>query len=141
MKKKRKKDQGAGLSTTTMVDVLFILLIFFVLVSTIKKDTINVKAAKVNKNKQSQQNKKTVRHVVTITGKNEIYLDGKPVKDPRQLRTSLDGIKKDTPKDTTPMILLRPDAGSKSAKLIEIFAILNEIGLSENVQVEVDSSE
>ena len=139
MKKKSKKDQGSGLSTTTMVDVLFILLIFFVLVSTIKKDAIQVKATKVNKNQQSQQNKKTVQHVVTISDKNEIYLNGKPVKDPRQLRTSLDNIKKDTPKDTTPVILLRPDAGSKSAKLIEIFALLNEIGLSENVQVEVDS--
>ena len=137
--KKKKKSQHPGLSTTTMVDMLFILLIFFVMVSTIRKDSIDIKSAKVKKDQQSasDENKKTEKHVLTIDGKNQIFIDGKEVKH-AELQTMLGQIKEKVAKDTTPVIVLRPDALSKSSRLIEIFAILNEVGLSENVQIEVE---
>lgn len=135
---KKKKNPNTGLNTTVMTDVLFILLIFFVLVSTVKKDSLQIKAAKVDRQPQQKSNTKTEQHVVTIDEKNNIFVNGKAV-DIQNLSSELGQIKQKTPSDTTPAILLRPDAGSNSAKLIEIFAALNQVGLTENVQIEVDS--
>ncbi len=137
---KKKKSTNTSLNTTVMTDVLFILLTFFVLVSTVKKDSIEINATKVDKQADSQkQQKKSEQHVVTIDGENKIFVNGQEIKDLETLQTTLDNIKKKTPDDTLPAILLRPDAKSNSAKLIEIFATLNKVGLTENVQIEVDA--
>lgn len=136
---KKKKSANTALNTTVMTDVLFILLIFFVLVSTVKKDTIDIKAAKVEKQPQQKSQQKTEEHVVTIDAKNQIFLDGKAIQELQELSGAFDQIKQKIPDGTTPAILLRPDAGSNSATLIDIFSALNKVGLTENVQIEVDS--
>ena len=137
--KNEKKKHNPGLSTTTMVDVLFILLIFFVLVSTIKKDSIDIKAAKVNKdNESSNDDKKKEEHVVTVDSKNNVFIDGKQLNSSDELKSELTTVKEKIPKDMIPVIVLRPDAGSQSSKLIEIFGVLNEVGLADNVQIEVE---
>ena len=138
MKKKQKKSYSSGLSTTIMVDVLFILLIFFILVSTVKKDSIRIKSTKVARQKQAQLHKKKKQHVLTIDKKNRIFINNKRVENSTQLQAALGNIKAKTPQDTIPVILLRPDAGSSSSRLIEILAALNKVGLSEHVQVEVE---
>ncbi len=138
--KKKKSSSNTVLNTTVMTDVLFILLTFFVLVSTVKKDAIQVQAAKVDKQPNPQEmQKKTEQYVLTIDQKNQIYLNGKPVENPEALQAALNTIKEKSGTEVIPAILLRPDAGSNSSKLIEIFAALNKVGLTENVQIEVES--
>ena len=89
-KKKDKKKYEIGLSTTTMVDVLFILLIFFVLVSTVKKDNIQINAAKVQKQvQQNMPNKAKQEYVLTIDKENKIYLNGKSVETEENLEQTL----------------------------------------------------
>ena len=140
--KKKKKNYSQGLSTTIMVDVLFILLIFFVMVSTIKKDSISIKTAKVKKQEQTTKiKKKTKQYVLSVNKKNKIFVDNKLVKPGKELEKILINIKQTTPKNTIPVILLRPDASSSSSKLIEIFAALNVAKLSENVKIEIESEE
>jgi len=68
--KKKKSSSNTVLNTTVMTDVLFILLTFFVLVSTVKKDAIQVQAAKVDKQPNPQEmQKKTEQYVLTIDQK------------------------------------------------------------------------
>jgi biopolymer transport protein ExbD len=138
--KKPKKTYESGLSTTTMVDVLFILLIFFVLVSTVKKDSIQINAAKVDKqNPTKSQSKPTEEHVLTIDKDNKIYFNGKSMSDDKNLEQALEEIKANLKENSLPAIMLRPDADSRSTRLIEIFAIIGKVGLSEYVQIEVES--
>lgn len=136
-KKKRKNE--VNFCSTSMVDLMFTMFIFFILVSTIKKDSIDIKAAKVNKSSQSSSsNQKTEKHVITIDGKNQIFVNGKRIEE-AELRSALTEVKDKMPADTVPVIILRPDASSQSVKLIEIFAVLNEVGLNQKVQCEVES--
>ncbi|WP_372366597.1 biopolymer transporter ExbD [Candidatus Uabimicrobium sp. HlEnr_7] len=127
------------MSTEMMVDVLFILLIFFILISNIKKDSVKIKTAKVDKQKSAGSDKKTKEHVLTIDKKNIIYFNGKKIS-MKKLLTSLKKAKKETPKEFVPVIMLRTDANSSSGKLLEVFLHLNQAGLSDNVQCEVDNN-
>ena len=139
-KKKDKKKYEIGLSTTTMVDVLFILLIFFVLVSTVKKDNIQINAAKVQKQvQQNMPNKAKQEYVLTIDKENKIYLNGKSVETEENLEQTLEQLKQNQDPDKIPVIVLRPDANSTSNRLIEIFAVLGKVGLSDYVKIEVES--
>ncbi|MEX2668075.1 ExbD/TolR family protein [Candidatus Uabimicrobium amorphum] len=141
MRKKRRHRQAqeqAGMSTEMMVDVLFILLIFFILISNIKKDSVKIKAAKVDKQKSAGSDKKTKEYVLTIDKKNNIYFNNKKIS-MKELLASLKKAKKDTPKDHNPVIMLRTDASSSSGNLLEVFLYLDQAGLSDNVQCEIDS--
>ena len=136
MKKGSKKSHEVGLQSSMMTDLVFTLFIFFILVSTLKKDSVEIKAAKASKTSASSA-KKTEQHTISMDSKNQIYVDGKLVKT-TELRTVLQEIKNKLPQDAKPAILLRPDANSQSAQLIEILGALNETGLNEAVECEVE---
>lgn len=141
MKKKRRhrrKQEQAGMSTEMMVDVLFILLIFFILISNIKKDSVKIQAAKVDKQKSAGSDKKTKEYVLTIDKQNNIYFNNQKIS-LKELLDSLKKAKKDTPKDHDPVIMLRTDASSSSGNLLEVFLYLDQAGLADNVQCEVDN--
>ncbi len=141
MKKRKKENQYEGLSTTMMVDVLFILLIFFILISSIKKDHIKIQAAKVDKQAaQKKDNKKAVEYVLTVSKENKMYLDGEEISS-AQLKQAFQKIRQENQKETVPAITLRTDATSSSGKLIEIFSALTVAGLSDNARIEVDAKE
>lgn len=141
MRKKRRKNGPSGMSTEMMVDVLFILLIFFILISSIKKnrDNIKIKAAKINKEKNTAAPKKTKEHILTIDKKNNIFFENEKISF-EQLLDLLKKAKKNTPVDYTPLITLRTDAGSSSGQLLKIFVYLNQAGLADNVQCEISTS-
>lgn len=140
MRKRKKKKYDVGISNSMMVDVLFILLIFFILVSNVKKDNIKVKATKVDKNAVSKdkKNTKVQKHVVSINAKNQIFIDNQEVKED-QISNLLKTMKEKLPPKTEIEVLLRPDANSNSSKLTTVLALLNSAGLGERIKLEVDT--
>ncbi len=138
MSKTKKRQREVGLQSAMMTDLVFTLFIFFILVSTIKKDAIAIQAAKAHNKTTQASNQKTEKHVVTVDGKDQVYVDGKKIP-LENLPEVLREIKSKLPKDTTPVITLRPDANSRSFKLIEIMDALNGAGMSDRVECEVEA--
>lgn len=139
MKKDKKKKQEIGLSTTVMVDVLFILLTFFILVSTIKKDNITVTPTKVKKAPDRQDQKQPHEQIViTIDAKDQVYLNGEAVGD-EQLREKLSHMKRNTPKDAKIEVVFRTDGNSRNRKTTQVLGVLSEQQLIDNLQWEAES--
>jgi len=137
--KKKKKNQEVGLQSAMMTDLVFTLFIFFILVSTIKKDAMEIKAPKVQKQATSSSSKSQYKFTITLDKKDLIYVDGKKV-DSQNLLSVFQDIKKKLPPDTGVSITLRADADSKTSRLLEVWAVLNGAGLGESqLECEVES--
>lgn len=138
MSKAKKRQREVGLQSAMMTDLVFTLFIFFILVSTIKKDAISIQAAKAKNKSSPVANQKTEKHVVTVDGKDQIYVDGRQIS-LENLPAVLRELKGKLAKDTVAVITLRPDANSRSSKLIEVIDALNGAGLSERLECEVEA--
>lgn len=136
MDKKKRKRTDVGLSSTMMVDVLFILLIFFILVSTIKKDSIKVKAPQVPGKADSSKASQQRQYFIKIDNKQQIYLDGKQMS-AETLRRELTTIKGKRDNKKEPVAVLIPDQKLPSGKLFEIFLICQQAGIKFQMQGEV----
>ncbi|NUM34876.1 MAG: biopolymer transporter ExbD [Candidatus Brocadiae bacterium] len=137
--KKKKQNQDVGLQSAMMTDLVFTLFIFFILVSTIKKDAMEIKAPKVQKQSTSSSSKSQHKFTITLDKKDEIYVDGKKV-DSQSLLAVFQEIKKKLPPDAAVSITLRADSDSKTSKLLEVWSVLNGAGLGESqLECEVES--
>ena len=138
--KKAKKNHEVGLQSAMMTDLVFNLFIFFILVFTIKKDSMQIKTPKVQKQESSSSTPKSQhKFTITLDKKDEIYIDGKKV-DAQNLMSVLQEIKKKLPADTGVTITLRADADSKTSKLLEVWATLSGAGLGDSqLECEVES--
>ncbi len=139
MKKSKKQGKEVGLQSAMMTDLVFTLFIFFILVSTIKKDAMEIKAPKVQKQASSSNTKNQHKFTITLDKQDQIYVDGKKV-DSQNLLAVFQEIKQKLPPDTGVSITLRADADSKTSRLLEVWAVLNGAGLGESqLQCEIES--
>lgn len=81
---------GVGLNTTVMVDVLFILLIFFIIVSRIRTSSIDVEVPKVARKAPPKfEARRQVKKLnVLVTADDRIFVQGRSV-GPEQLQQRL----------------------------------------------------
>lgn len=140
MKKKDrdKKKNEVGLSSTMMVDVLFILLIFFVLVSTIKKDSIAINPPKVQANAEPHEQKQRQQIVISIDSEGRIFVNNEQAKTDQELSNVLANIKRNIADNSELCVTLRADANSKNGKTAEVLVALTEHQLIDNLQWEIE---
>ena len=113
---------GAVLEIAPLVDIVFILLIFFLLTATYVKNPhldINLPQASLNK---SADNKKDIE--IGIKGDGEIRYDNKPIS-----LEALEGVlRAEYAAGTDDVIVIRADKSSRHGRVVEIMDLAKRIG-------------
>ena len=115
---------GVGVNLTPMIDILFILLIFFVVTSSF------VKEAGIEVNRPSAQTavrKERGNIIIAITKGGEIWLDKRRI-DRRAVRSYIERLHAENPKGG---LVVQADRGAKYEKLEAVLAAARAAGLTE----------
>jgi len=108
---RRREEQEVNL--TPMLDVVFIMLIFFIVTASF------VKEAGIDVHRQqavSAEFKETANVVVAITESGQIWIDGRPV-DVRAVRANIERLHAENPKGT---VVIQADAHSENGLLVQV---------------------
>ena len=134
-----RKRVAVGLDTTVMVDVLFILLIFFIVVSQIRTSQIDLELPRVDEAvaREAPQSPESSPLLLSITRSGELRLDGRPISSIRALRSELGRQVGRNEVNSRRPVLVRTDEGARSGTLVEVLGALSEAGL-ETVRFDVD---
>ncbi|MEK7486357.1 MAG: biopolymer transporter ExbD [Planctomycetota bacterium] len=132
--KRVRKEEPVGMQMTSFVDVLFILLTFFIMVSQVKSSTVHVKLPEVQGNKSEAPSPKSSRIVtITLDQGSKLYL-GNDVIDLENLKRQLSEIWSTDGKNTS--INIRADDISKSGMFVNILNCVQEVGFQ---QIEIST--
>ncbi len=120
--KKVGNEDEAAIDITPMLDVVFILLIFFIVTATfIKEAGIDVNRP----NAATAVKKEKANILIAITAKNEIWIDRRKV-DIRSVRPNIERLHAENPKGT---VVIQADRESKTDTLIQVMDAAREAGV------------
>lgn len=102
-------DQAGAIDLTPMLDVVFIMLIFFIVTATFIKET----GVEVDRPDATTAEKKDASILIAITNDDEIWIDKKEV-DPRGVRAQIERLLADNPNGS---VVIQADAEA-SVKLL-----------------------
>tara|TARA_Y100001934_G_scaffold232892_1_gene282044 strand:- start:2248 stop:2649 length:402 start_codon:yes stop_codon:yes gene_type:complete len=109
---------------TPMLDVVFIMLIFFIVTATFIKET----GVEVNRpDTQTAEMKKYVSLLVAVAPDSSIWIDKKKV-DVRNVRPIIEQLHSENPKGG---LVIQADMKSKTEKVLEIMAAARQIGIKQ----------
>ncbi len=123
----RKKDES-NVDLTPMLDVVFILLIFFVVTATFLSETAIDAASNENNETPPEQDDDKKNILVELTANNEIILNGEP----RpiivgQIRSNIDRLKAENPAAS---LILRPHIRSNVETLVLVMDSARQAGIA-----------
>lgn len=124
MKRRGQSDEDADINLTPMLDVVFIMLIFFIVTATF------IKQAGIQVNRPdalTAEQKPTVSMLVAISPNGEIWIDKKRV-DPAAVRAHLEKLRSENPKGG---LVIQADAQSTNEKLMAVLNAARAAGLRE----------
>lgn len=125
------KEEESEINLTPMLDVVFIMLIFFIVTATFIKET----GVEVNRpDTKTAELKKTVSLLVGVAPDNGIWIDKKRV-DIRNVRPMMERLHAENPKGG---LVIQADSDSKVEKVLAIMEAARNIGIN---QVAVASEE
>ena len=117
-------DDKADINLTPMLDVVFIMLIFFIVTATfIKQAGIEV----TRPGAQTAQKKPTVSVLVAISEKGEIWIDKKRV-DSTAVRAQIEKIHAENPKGS---LVVQADRGARAEQLMIVLSAARAAGLKD----------
>jgi biopolymer transport protein ExbD len=125
----RKKTDDTNIDLTPMLDVVFILLIFFVVTATFLSETA-VEAASSDSNDSAEQppdeDKKNI--LFEIGSNNEIVLNGNPRPIiATQIRSNIDQLKAENPSAS---VIIQPNRASDVSTLVMIMDAARQAGMA-----------
>ena len=119
-----RSDEESDINLTPMLDVVFIMLIFFIVTATfIKQAGIEVMRPEA----LTAEQKPTVSVLVAIGETGEIWIDKQKV-DPTAVRAHIERLHAENPKGG---LVVQADRGAKSEKLMAVLAAARAAGLTE----------
>ncbi len=131
MRKPSQQQEEKVADLTPMLDVVFIMLIFFIVTATFIKET----GVEVNRpDTQTAELKKTVSLLVGVGADNSIWIDKKRV-DIRNVRPIMERLHAENPKGG---LVIQADSASKVDKVLTIMDAARTIGIA---QVAIASEE
>ncbi len=114
MKRRRKSEDQADIDMTPMLDIVFIMLIFFIVTATFTKESgIDLSRPDTNEQQQKQEKKSIV---IQISGSDGIFIDGRRI-DLRAVRANVERMHAENP-DAPAVILAEP--GAHNGTLVEV---------------------
>jgi biopolymer transport protein ExbD len=130
-------DAMGGIDITPMVDVIFILLVFFLCVSQLKTGRLKIKVPATEKTAATEEPGDTQRKSISV----EVGQDGtisiaqRPCQDLTEVRKVIDELIQKQGKDQP--ILFRGDKRANYGRALQVLALINNAGL-EKVEFEVE---
>ena len=119
-----RSDEESDINLTPMLDVVFIMLIFFIVTATfIKQAGIEV----IRPEALTAEQKPTVSVLVAIGENGDIWIDKQKV-DPTAVRAHIERLHAENPKGG---LVVQADRGAKSEKLMAVLAAARAAGLTE----------
>jgi biopolymer transport protein ExbD len=117
-------DEDADINLTPMLDVVFIMLIFFIVTATfIKQAGIDV----LRPEALTAEQKPTVSMLIAISSNGDIWIDKKRV-DPAAVRAHIEKLHSENPKGG---LVIQADKYSKNEKLMAVLGAARAAGLQE----------
>jgi len=108
-------EQELDINITPLIDIIFLLLIFFMLTTTFdNKQKISVNLPSASKKQQTQTKDKATE--ITITSDSTIYVESKKLK----LKELEELLKKTVSNNSESAVIVRADGEVKHAKIVEI---------------------
>ena len=124
MRRPMKQEEEKVADLTPMLDVVFIMLIFFIVTATFIKET----GVEVNRpDTQTAVKKKTVSLLVAVAQDSAIWIDKKKV-DIRNVRPMMERLHAENPKGG---LVIQADGESKVEKVLAIMDAARNIGISQ----------
>ena len=116
------EEEGDEINITPMLDVVFILLIFFIVTATFIKEA----GIDVNRPDATTAVKKEKANIlIAISAKNEIWIDRRKI-DVRAVRPNIERLHAENPKGT---VVIQADKESKTDTLIQVMDAARDAGV------------
>jgi biopolymer transport protein ExbD len=119
---KRSEDQ-AEIDMTPMLDIVFIMLIFFIVTATFTKESGIDLSRPDTQQQQQKEEKKSI--VIQISGTDRVFIDGRPI-DMRAVRANVERMHAQNP-DAPAVILAQP--GSSNGALVGVLDAARQAGM------------
>ncbi len=120
---KQQEEGGAEIDLTPMLDVVFIMLIFFIVVASFIKEA-GIEVNRPDDNQQSDPND-SVSIVVEIAADNQIWMENRRV-DVRAVRAN---IQRMLAEDPTAPVTVKVERGAKSGVVVDVADAAREAGV------------
>ena len=112
-RKRAREDEESEVNLTPMLDVVFIMLIFFIVTASFVKEA----GIDVNRPDAATAEKKTKGNIlVAITENGQIWIDKRQV-DPRALRANIERLHAENPQGS---VVIQADKNSKNGLLVQV---------------------
>lgn len=116
------EEEESAIDLTPMLDVVFIMLIFFIVTASF------VKEAGIDVNKPAATTavmKERANILVAIDSRNQIWIDKRQV-DPRSVRANIERLHAENPQGT---VVIQADKDSKNERLVQVMDAAREAGV------------
>jgi biopolymer transport protein ExbD len=129
-RKNRRQTEESGLDLTPMMDIVFIMLIFFIVTTSFVKET----GVDINRpNAETAERDEKGNILVAITQNNEIWIDKRMI-DIRAVRANVERLKAENPEGS---VIIQADENSKTGLLVETMDQVRLAGV-QNVSIAAD---
>ena len=120
-RKKAREDEEAEINITPMLDVVFIMLIFFIVTASFVKES----GIDVNRPDAATATVKERGNIlVAITDTNQIWIDRRQV-DPRSVRANIERLHAENPQGA---VVIQADENSKNGLLVQVMDASRQAG-------------
>lgn len=126
IKIRRDDDVPIEFNNTSMTDVIFILLIFFISLSQIRTSQVDVNLPKVGAKSEARADDGK-RIVIEVSKENGVFIDGRKVEEDG-LGAAVAALR--APGGEEPRVRIRSDDESRSGLLVKVIAALAEAGIT-----------
>ena len=130
IRRKKRVPEASNIDITPMLDIVFIMLIFFIVTTTFIKET----GVEVNRpNASTAVTDKKGNILIAITENNEIWIDKRMI-DIRAVRANVERMKAENPEGS---VIIQADENSKTGLLVETMDQVRLAGV-QNVSIAAD---
>lgn len=120
------EDDDEGINLTPMLDVVFIMLIFFIVTASFVKEAgIDV----LRPSAPTAYPKKSANILVAISAKNEIWIDNQQVK-PQAVRAHIERLHAENPEGA---VMIQADKGSNAETLLQVMGAARAARVSASI--------
>jgi biopolymer transport protein ExbD len=120
---KQQEDEGAEIDLTPMLDVVFIMLIFFIVVASFIKEA-GIEVNRPDDNQQSDPND-AVSIVIEVAADNQIWMENRRV-DVRAVRANIQRVLAEDPEAP---LTIKVEKGAKTGVVVDIADAAREAGV------------
>lgn len=125
-------DEEYNIDLTPMLDVVFIMLIFFIVTASFVKES----GIDVNRpDAETAQKKERANILVAIDERNQIWIDKRQV-DPRAVRANIERLHAENPQGS---VVIQADKNSKNERLVQVMDAARQAGVY-NVSIAANDS-